>query len=55
MGLYINGHDTDFLVMISGIGCVVSSAITLVVRTFSQECLDHVIFIYKSDLLPEVY
>jgi hypothetical protein len=34
--LLVYGCDSDFLVMLSGVGCVVSSAITLVVRTFSQ-------------------
>lgn len=41
--------------MIAGIGCVVSSAITLVVRNFSERITDHVGFIYKIDFLPEVY
>lgn len=40
--------------MLAGIGCVVSSAITLVVRIFS-EITDHVGFICKIDFLPEVY
>ena len=41
--------------MIAGIGCVVSSAITIVVGVFSEKITDPVGFICEIDFLPEVY
>ena len=39
--MHTDGYNSDFLVMIAGIGCAVSSAITLVVGTCSQKSFDH--------------